>query len=249
MHFKLLTYNILHGGKGRESLLLAILQKAQADVVILEEAEQIQTVREFAQILQLFMFTCNGIALLSKYPITATQCHRSFPRIHDSILEATLILPSETVFHLFAVHPIHYPGSFLDLWRNWQLRVVREYSKLYVREYCLIAGDFNAIGPADRVATSSAPFVMRLIYRLQRGNIYRSAIENMLRAGFIDCYRQLHPTDAGFTIPTGSPKVRLDYIFANARLHSTLLSCDVVTEPSEVHRASDHYPVIAEFEL
>ena len=165
------------------------------------------------------------------------------------MLEVTLTLPARDLLHVFGVHPIHFPGTFLDYWRNWQLRTVRKRAAGHAQEYCLIAGDFNAIAPTDRALLDKAPVQMRLLYWLQVGRIFTTAIQNILAAGYVDCYRKLHPQDDGFTLPTGLPKLRLDYIFANSTMQSKLRSCDVVMEPPEVHRASDHCPVIVEFDL
>ena len=74
-------------------------------------------------------------------------------------------------------------------------------------------------------------------------------LPNYLRAGLTDCFRELHPTDDGFTLSTGHPNSRLDYILINASLKPRLKNCWVVHEPAAVNRASDHYPVAAEFEL
>ncbi|MEP7288147.1 MAG: endonuclease/exonuclease/phosphatase family protein [Chloroflexota bacterium] len=249
MNFRLLTYNILHGGKDREALLLSVLQKAEADVVVLQEVEQIEIVESFAQNLNMHLFIASDIALMSRYPIVEKYSYRSFPRIRDTVLEAAVTLPSGRLLHIFGVHPIPFPGSFLEGWRNRQLSNLRKHAAQYTAEPCLIAGDFNSIAPMDRVMTNGAPFIMRLMYWLQRGKIYRTAISNILKVGFTDCYRDLHPQDDGFTIPTRSPKVRLDYIFANSIMRPLLQHCAVVTDSSEVHLASDHYPVMAEFEL
>jgi exonuclease III len=87
------------------------------------------------------------------------------------------------------------------------------------------------------------------VYTLQGGKIFRQLIRQLHASGLTDCYRYLHPIEDGFTIPTPYPKVRLDYIFANAHLLPALQRCDVVIEPSVVRQASDHYPLLAEFEL
>jgi endonuclease/exonuclease/phosphatase family metal-dependent hydrolase len=64
----------------------------------------------------------------------------------------------------------------------------------------------------------------------------------------VDCFRVLHPNDDGFTLPASDPKVRLDYVFADPALSPALRECRVVTEPAAVKIASDHLPVLAQFE-
>ena len=75
----------------------------------------------------------------------------------------------------------------------------------------------------------------------------------------MDCYRARHPNgrrhgpepDAvdGFTWHTGNPTTRYDYIFAEAPLAPRLRACRVVDDLADINAASDHYPLLAEFEL
>ena len=77
----------------------------------------------------------------------------------------------------------------------------------------------------------------------------------------MDCYRACHPNghrhgpepDAvdGFTWHTGNPTTRYDYIFAEAPWPPRLRACRVVNAQSvtDIPAASDHYPLVAEFEL
>lgn len=48
---------------------------------------------------------------------------------------------------------------------------------------------------------------------------------------------------------TAAPNARLDYIFASPPLLPYLRACTVVRELAVVQEASDHLPVVAEFEL
>ena len=50
------------------------------------------------------------------------------------------------------------------------------------------------------------------------------------------------------TMPTWDPHVRLDYVFVPQAFRERLVSCEVVTG-AEVMRASDHLPVVADFDL
>ena len=113
---------------------------------------------------------------------------------------------------------------------------------------CLVAGDFNTVARDDPVMVDPAPSLRRKIRWLQSKRAFRIAVGRMQAAGFSDCYRRLHPDQPGYTLPTPNPGVRLDYIFASAPLAARLQSCAVVAEPLAVQRASDHYPVVAEFD-
>ncbi len=81
----------------------------------------------------------------------------------------------------------------------------------------------------------------------------RDAVASMTQAGYVDCLRRVHPRGDQFTCPTYRPAVRIDYIFASPELAPLLRSCQVVGRSGRftelARRASDHFPVVAEFAL
>lgn len=83
------------------------------------------------------------------------------------------------------------------------------------------------------------------------GTLYvpRGSIRLLLNAGYVDCFRQVHPRTAGFTCPAAAPAGRIDFIFASPELAARLSTCTVITEGNGVRgdEASDHLPVLAEF--
>ncbi|HEX6385196.1 MAG TPA: endonuclease/exonuclease/phosphatase family protein [Anaerolineae bacterium] len=252
MSLRILTYNILDGGIGREGFILEVLQAVQPDVVILQEVFHLATVEQFATALDMAFFFARGnskrhLALLSRLPIVTSHTYRPFPPIHNCILEATLEVAPEQQLYVFGVHLIAHPFVVFELWRQWEVRTVLQRAKRYRSSPCLIAGDFNAIAPNDPVIVKLWPRFLKLMLALQGGRIFRKVIREVLSAGFTDCYRQLHSEKNGFTLPTPDPNVRLDYIFVNDVLIEHLRKCHVVREPATVDRASDHYPVMAEF--
>ena len=60
MQLKLLTYNILDGGGGREALILQVLQRARPDIVILEEVYDAQFLERLGQALEMDSFFGEG---------------------------------------------------------------------------------------------------------------------------------------------------------------------------------------------
>jgi endonuclease/exonuclease/phosphatase family metal-dependent hydrolase len=81
----------------------------------------------------------------------------------------------------------------------------------------------------------------------------RAAVRSMLRAGYTDCLRTLHPRASGFTCPTYQPAVRIDYVFASRALAERLTRCEVAGRSGDLapvaRRASDHFPLLAEFQM
>jgi exonuclease III len=107
----------------------------------------------------------------------------------------------------------------------------------------------NASAPGDSPVVRRLGILNRVCILLQGQRIYRCAIRTVLEAGMIDCFRALHPNADGFTYGPPAPVGRIDYIFASAALAPCLTKCFVVREPVTVDRASDHYPVVADFAL
>ncbi len=85
--------------------------------------------------------------------------------------------------------------------------------------------------------------------RPQLGIIFRLTIPRLLRASYVDCFRALHPNENGFTWMPGNRTTRYDYIFADPIMARTLQVCRVVDDIDAVNAASDHLPLMAEFEI
>lgn len=93
-------------------------------------------------------------------------------------------------------------------------------------------------------------FLRSLLNTLRFVYTPRGGIDVLLKAGYIDCFRLLNQQDEGFTWPAQMPSGRVDFIFASSELMSSIKKCSVVRLGIEElsKKASDHLPVIAEFE-
>lgn len=249
-----MTYNILDGGLGRESHIADVLQSVQPDVVVLQELFQPDLASSLASKFGMKYFFAAGnsirhMALLSRLPITACRSYHPFPPIHRTLLEAEIeFMPGQSVY-VFGVHLMAHYSLLLEAWRWWEIKVILQYIESKNANPCVMVGDFNTIAPQDQVVTRTMPLSLRLMLGLQGGHVFRFTIRQVLSAGWADCFRYLHPAEHGFTLPPPLPNARLDYIFANGAITPHLRRCFVVYEPSAVQQASDHYPVVAEFEL
>lgn len=77
----------------------------------------------------------------------------------------------------------------------------------------------------------------------------RGSIRLLCEAGYIDCYRCIHPHSRGFTYPAEEPAGRIDFIFASPEMARCLGTCYVLTEGEGMpgSSASDHLAIAAEF--
>jgi exonuclease III len=249
-----MTYNILDGGEGRGAYLLEVLQAVQPDIAILQEVYQADFVQNLASALKMESYFAGGnrkrhVALMSRLPVISSQSYRRFPPIWHNVVEAEIEYQLAKRLWLFGIHPMANLSVICELWRWWEAKLIIERLKPHMAEPCLVAGDFNAIAPNDRVVINQMPRWLKLTILAQGNRVYRFSVRKYLSAGLADCFRSIHPNGDGFTLPPPQPNSRLDYILVNDVLKSHLTNCWVVREPSAVLTASDHYLVIAEFQM
>ena len=252
MSLRVMTYNILDDGENREMYILEVIQTARPDVVILQEVFTEDFLKFLSGSLAMNYYIGTGnkkrkVALLSRLPVrTFKSYHPSFP-IWWNFIDVEIEYQPNKITRIIGVHPVANLGVVFEIWRLWETKYVINHVQNYQNAPCLIAGDFNAIAPGEKVKTENMPGWLRWIIYLQGKRVYHFSIEMLLSAGFIDCFRSLNAADDGFTLPPPDPNSRLDYIFANALMKAYLRKCWVVREPDSVNLASDHYPVMAEF--
>jgi exodeoxyribonuclease-3 len=251
---KVMTYNILNGGVGREPAILEVIQSVGPDIVILQEVYTPGLVRDLATALGAEPFFPPGnakrrVALLSRLPIRSARSHHPILPIWCNVVEAEIECRPHQLLYLFGIHAKANLAIVSEGWRWWEAKYIIGRASPYATRLCLIGGDFNAIAPGDSIAVDRMPWLHKLILWLQGNRVYRFSIREYLAAGFADSFRALNEAEAGFTLPTPDPNSRLDYILVSASLRAHLKTCRVVRQPSAVEKASDHYPVVAEFEL
>ncbi len=128
------------------------------------------------------------------------------------------------------------------------------------RAYCV--GDGNPY--LDFVVPEQLRFLNSLLRVIPRSTVLsslfdlaaslyapRGSIALLQEAGYVDCYRRIHPHTFGFTCPSAAPAGRIDFIFASPTLAQRLETCYTVTDGDGVQesQASDHLAVAAEFGL
>ena len=247
-----MTYNILDGGENRESRILQIIQASRPDVIILQEVFTEEFLKSLSRSLGMDYYFGTGnkrrkVALLSKLPVrTFKSYHPLFPTWRNFI-DAEVEFERNRLVRIIGVHPIANLGVLFEIWRSLEAQYIISHYRNVQNEPCLIAGDFNAIAPGEKVKTESVPNWLKWIIYLQGNRVYYFSIGKFLSAGFTDCFRFLNPTDDGFTLPSSNPNARLDHIFVNSKMKDFLSKCWAVREPNSVNLASDHCPVIAEF--
>ncbi|MCK6629187.1 MAG: endonuclease/exonuclease/phosphatase family protein [Anaerolineae bacterium] len=249
---RVLTYNLYFGGTDRLEEIYTVLAYVGADIIGLTEADDPAVVAALAARLGLHHIWAEGsgdrhIATLSRYPIAEWQIYRT-PPLTQAVLETKLALPNGAI----SVYNAHFLPTLLLPFevRRWQA-VGRLLQVIQSRRpgAHLIMGDLNAIARGDRVLQRNNPARMRRLMALQLNMIFRLALPRLLKAGYTDCFRHLHPHDNGFTWMPGNLTTRYDYILADPAMAARLQTCRVIDDIEAVCTASDHLPLLAEFKL
>lgn len=263
---KVMSYNTLFGGfdgnDGRRFDAQAkLVNKVKPDILLVQEAKG---------------FTQNGMKQL--FDIESSVGMRGFvaPAVHTGQNTGVFIKPpirpisveidSEHFHHAVIIVGLNVPGIAKPLTViSAHLCPFSPHVRLRETAYLinhaddnaftLIAGDFNSVSSydPDPVGLDKLPSRFKMRYVTVDGKTDRSVLATFYQAGFTDIAYQLgkhtDPTvpTAGFTGTEFVP-FRSDYILATKSLAEQVTSYSVI-KTSLTDMASDHYPIVAEFNL
>ncbi len=248
MSLKLLSYNIQRGGLGREAALAEVIGEAAPDVVILQEATRPHVVERLARETGMEDWGArdgNSLAFMSRRKVARHEWHRPRGARHP-FLE---IVPAGTDLLIFGLHLSAVHSRWTERRRMRELHATLGSIERHQRGFHVLAGDFNTLAPGELLDWRLLPPRLRPLVWLSGGSVRYETIKIMLDAHYLDAYRTLHPLDPGFTFPTWSPHVRLDFFFLPDRFIERLKECRVLNTPSAVSKASDHFPLLASLEV
>lgn len=233
---KIMSYNILLGGEDRIPHITNVIREQQPDVVALLEANSRENVETLARELemQLVFGEANSefhIVWLSRLPVVRSENHR-LPVLAKTLLEIELLWERRRV-HLFATHLQHKREPEYEQKRVEEVHAILDVMGQVNNRLRLLVGDLNTLRPGDSTGVAE--------------DMPSEAIPLLLNAGYIDCYRRIHPIAPGYTYKLPEPSMRIDYVFASVEMALHLHRCAVVTS-EETRIASDHLPIIAEFQ-
>jgi exodeoxyribonuclease III len=245
--FRLLTYNIRHGGTGREGPLLAVIRACSPDLVIFQEATKPAVVERLAE--GAGMKVCGSrpresLAFMSRLPIVHREWHH--PRLsRHAFLE---VVPEGDRVRVFGVHLSAVHAAWTERRRVQELRALLKSIERHQHGFHVLAGDFNTLAPGELLDIRQLPHRLKALVWLSGGRIRWRTIQVILDARYRDVFRSLQPEQPGLTFPTWSPHVRLDYFFTPEGSVERATVCHVVDHP-QARAASDHFPLFAEFSV
>jgi exodeoxyribonuclease III len=241
---RVLSYNIMRGGAGREAALAAIISACSPDLVILEEAYLPSVIKELASRCSMAHFAASpghSLAYLSHIEI-ASHVWRRVRWAKRAYLE----LVTRDGLRIYGVHLSAVHSNLTEQRRAYELRALLSSIDRHQHGFHLITGDFNTLAPGERLDMSRLPPRIRAFAWITGKTIRWITIRLMLEAGYTDAYRALHPNDEGTTFPSWDPHVRLDYAFLPTPYVDKLKACEVIRELPQLRDASDHLPLLTE---
>jgi endonuclease/exonuclease/phosphatase family metal-dependent hydrolase len=241
---KLLSYNIRHGGAGRETKLASVIRECEPDIVVFQEATRPQVVERLAAETGLTIWAAragDSVAFISRSPVESYKWHPLI-RPGRGFMEIVLAEPRARVYgvHLSAVH-----SNWTERRRRRELDLMLKSVARDREEFHVFVGDFNTLAPGELLDARKLPPRLRALVWLSGGRVRYETVQTMLDAGYVDGYRMLNTSDAGYTFPVWDPHVRLDFAFLPARFNGRLEECRVIAEAAGVREASDHFPLLA----
>jgi endonuclease/exonuclease/phosphatase family metal-dependent hydrolase len=203
---RVMTYNILaateetEAGKGEEriKLICQVIEKAQPDLVAMQEVTDEALFQALARSLDFpHKVMAQGVVgynlgLFSRYPVLGCIEHNNPEIFRHGILEAKLATPVGTLGCFVAHFHPGYASKDEDR-RLVEVNYILERMQTYAPDPVLLMGDFNTMSPQDILRVEDWPKRWHKRLRKQGNQIRRDAIRQVLEAGYIDCYRFLHP--------------------------------------------------------
>jgi endonuclease/exonuclease/phosphatase family metal-dependent hydrolase len=247
MMFRLLTYNILHGGGGRIDAIAQVINSCAPDLVLLQEATNPANVERLAAATGMEdcrTFQRQSLGYLSRKKVSFSQWIR--PRIsRHAFLE---VVPAGDELRVFGVHLSAVHAAWTERRRVLELHALLKSIDQHREGFHVLTGDFNTVAPGEEFDTGKLPFRLKPLIWLSGGSVRWRTIQTVLDEGYVDAFKLKHPNYPGLTLPTTNPHIRLDYVFV-PHAHSTrVMACEVVRHPAAVN-ASDHFPVAADLHV
>ena len=249
---KVATYNI-NGIRARLPRLLEWLAKESPDIVCLQELKAVDTAFPAADIRALGygvkwvgQLSWNGVAVLAKgsEPVERT---RKLPGADDDAQSRYLEVEvgGLIVACLYLPNGNPQPGPKFDYKLAWFERLIEHAKKLYKSpQPVILAGDFNVV-PTDFDIYDPKHWRKDALLQPETRECY----ERLLKQGWLDSLRHLHPDEKIFTFWDyfrnhwkRNAGLRIDHLLLNKVLAPHLQDSNVDRWVRDQEGASDHAP-------
>lgn len=240
----MLSYNIKHGGRGREQPLASVIRAAAPDVVVLQEATRRDVVERLAHETGLPHWGARrgeSLGYLSRVALDHVEWLKPRVSRHAFIQ----IVPAGGAWRIVGVHLSAVHAAWTEARRMYELRALLVAIQQHQHGPHVLVGDFNTLAPGELLDFRKLPARLRALVWMSGGRVRWRTIQAVLDAGYVDAFRWLQPDLVGYTFPTWDPHVRLDYLFVPKAYIERTKRCQVFSA-KQIREASDHFPLTAE---
>jgi len=263
---KVMSYNTLFGGfdgnDGRRfDAQIKLLNDVNPDIMLVQEMKG---------------FTQNNMKLLFEMEKRIGMRGFIAPAVHTGqntgvfvkppIMPVSVEIDAEHFHHAVVIATLDVPGTAKPLTVisahlcpfGYNVRL-REAAYLINHAdddaFTIVAGDFNSVSSYDPypVGLDELPSRFKARYVMPEGSVDKSVMRTFYQAGFVDIAYKLGGHNDP-TVPTANFKgsefvpFRSDYILSTKQLAESATAYSVIKN-SITDMASDHYPILAEFNL
>jgi exodeoxyribonuclease-3 len=256
---KIATFNV-NGIKTRLPNLLQWLQREQPDIACLQELKALGDAFPVTELraagyhaLWRGQRSWNGVAILAR-GAEPVEIRRDLPGDpaddHSRYLEAAV--DGIVVVCLYLPNGNPQPGPKFDYKLAWFERLIEHAAGLYNSGHPVVmAGDYNVV-PTDFDIYNPRSWLKDALLQPQSRDCY----QRLLKQGWTDAIRHLHPGEAIFTFWDYFRKhwernagLRIDHLLLNAQLAPCLVEAGVDSWVRGQEHASDHAPAWVRLDL
>ncbi len=249
---KIATYNV-NGINGRLAVLLRWLKEARPDIVCLQELKTTSDKFPIKQIeaagyqaIWHGQKSWNGVAILS-HSLPMQEVRRKLPGDpldeHSRYLE--VIVGQMLIACIYVPNGNPYPGLKFDYKLKWYKRLSAHAKALLKHDVPVaLVGDFNVM-PTEMDVYKPEKYINDALFRKE----VRTAYARLLKMGFTDALRTLHPDEIIYTFWDylrfawkRNAGLRLDHFLLNNHLAKRLRKGGVDKHVRGWEKASDHAP-------
>jgi len=235
--------------------LLDWLTDAQPDVLCLQETKQedvkfpYQALQEAGyEAIHIGQKTYNGVAILSRHPITNVQ--RNIPNFADD--QQRVIAADINGIRVICVYIPNGQAVDSDKYQykmRWLAALITWLkNELVTHPKLMLLGDYN-IAPEDRDCHDPASWLGQILVSPAE----REAFQSMLDLGLNDTFRLFDQADKSFSWwdyrMMGFRRnfgMRIDHILVSNALKTQCIAATIDKAPRKLERPSDHTPVLLE---
>ncbi|MBA3664580.1 MAG: exodeoxyribonuclease III [Bacteroidetes bacterium] len=251
---KIATYNV-NGVNGRLPVLLRWLSESQPDVACLQELkapsekfpEQAIFEAGYAAVWH-GQKSWNGVAILAKKKYALTEVGRGLPG--DPEDEQSRYIQAKVngilIVCLYLPNGNPAPGPKFDYKMEWFKRLnTKAKSLIKLKTPVILTGDYNVV-PTELDAYKPERWVNDAVFFPEP----RAAYRRLLKQGWVDAIRQLHPDEKIFTYWdyfrnafNRDAGIRMDHFLLSPHFKDRLKCAEVDRHVRGWEKTSDHAPV------